>query len=75
MAAAASPDGRDPGCIQHGMDELLAQRIYGLCCGHEDMNEHSVLRNDVLMQTAVGSDVMRSVVGDGLPHGADAAPR
>src|SRR5574337_1141550 len=36
--------------------ELLAQRIYGLCCGYEDLNDHQALRGDVLMQTAVGRD-------------------
>jgi hypothetical protein len=53
-AAAAIPDPRDPGRIRHGLRELLAQRLYGLCCGYEDLNDHKTLRSDVLMQTAVG---------------------
>ena len=36
------------------MRDLLAQRIYGLCCGHEDLNDHDRLREDVLMRTALG---------------------
>ena len=36
------------------MRDLLAQRIYGLCCGHEDLNDHDRLREDVLMHTALG---------------------
>ncbi len=55
-AAAAIPDPRDPGRIHHGLRELLAQRLYGLCCGYEDLNDHKALRADLLMQTAVGSD-------------------
>ena len=55
-AAAAIPDPRDPERIRHGLRELLAQRLYGLCCGYEDLNDHKTLRADVLMQTAVGSD-------------------
>jgi hypothetical protein len=53
-AAAAIPDPRDPGRITHSLRELLAQRLYGLCCGYEDLNDHKALRSDVLMQTAVG---------------------
>jgi hypothetical protein len=53
-AAAAIPDPRDPERIRHDLRDLLAQRLYGLCCGYEDLNDHKTLRDDVLMQTAVG---------------------
>jgi hypothetical protein len=52
--AAALDDPRDPDRITHPLRDLLAQRIYGLCCGYEDLNDHAALRDDVLMQTAVG---------------------
>jgi Transposase DDE domain group 1 len=55
-AAAAIPDPRDPERIRHGLRDMLAQRLYGLCCGYEDLNDHQTLRDDVLMQTAVGRD-------------------
>lgn len=55
-AAAAIPDPRDPERIRHGLREMLAQRLYGLCCGYEDLNDHKTLRDDLLMQTAVGRD-------------------
>jgi hypothetical protein len=55
-AAAAIPDPRDPQRITHPLRDLLAQRLYGLCCGYEDLNDHKALRGDVLMQTAVGRD-------------------
>ena len=38
------------------MRDMLAQRVYGLCCGHEDLNDHDRLREDVLVQTALGRD-------------------
>ena len=53
-AAAVLSDGRDPARIKHALRDLLAQRIYALCCGHEDLNDHQRLREDVLVQTALG---------------------
>ena len=53
-AAAVLSDPRDPTRITHTLRDLLAQRIYGLCCGYEDLNDHDALRDDLLMQTAVG---------------------
>ena len=35
MAAAALPDPREPSRIEHGLEQLIAQRVYGLCCGYE----------------------------------------
>lgn len=55
-AAAVIPDPRDPDRIHHKLRDLLAQRLYGLCCGYEDLNDHKALRGDTLMQTAVGRD-------------------
>jgi hypothetical protein len=52
--AAVFSDARDPARITHRLRDLLAQRIYGLCCGYEDLNDHDALRADLLMQTAVG---------------------
>lgn len=53
-AAAALDDSRDPSKVEHSLRSLLAQRIYALCCGYEDLNDHDRLRQDVLLQTAVG---------------------
>lgn len=53
--AAALPDPRNPDLIVHEMRDLVAQRMYGLCCGYEDLNDHAALRQDALMQTAVGT--------------------
>jgi hypothetical protein len=52
--AAVFGDSRRAASITHGMRELLAQRIYGLCCGWDDVSDHNVLRRDLALQTAVG---------------------
>lgn len=54
QAAAVLRDPRDRKRIHHELRDLLAQRIYGLCQGYEDLNDHDRLRRDTLMQTAVG---------------------
>ncbi|WP_081918032.1 transposase [Methylobacter sp. BBA5.1] len=33
--------------IRHQVGDLLCQRVYGLACGHEDLSDHDVLRNDL----------------------------
>lgn len=53
--ANALHDPRDPERITHELRDLIAQRLYGLCCGYEDLNDHGQLRRDPLMQTAVGT--------------------
>ena len=35
---------------------MLRQRVYGLALGGEDLNDHGALRQDVVIQTAVGVD-------------------
>lgn len=52
--AEALHDPRNQDMIEHEMRDLVAQRLYGLCCGYEDLNDHTTLRQDPLMQTAVG---------------------
>ena len=53
-AAAALGDTRDRSKVVHSLRSLLAQRLYALCCGYEDLNDHQRLREDVLLQTALG---------------------
>jgi hypothetical protein len=47
-------DHREPKRIQHTVEELVAQRVYALCCGYEDLNDHEALRDDLLLAVAVG---------------------
>jgi hypothetical protein len=55
-AARHIADPRDPLRITHGVRDMLRQRIYGLALGWEDLNDHSALRQDIAMQSAVGVD-------------------
>ena len=52
--AEALHDPRRQERITHDLRDLIVQRLYGLCCGYEDLNDHGQLRQDPLMQTAVG---------------------
>jgi hypothetical protein len=47
----ALPDPRDPERLAHSQRSLLAQRIFGLALGYEDLNDHQQLRHDPLWQT------------------------
>ena len=47
-------DHRDPELVEHTLPELLKQRIFGLCLGYEDLNDHEQLRHDPLLAVLVG---------------------
>jgi hypothetical protein len=47
-------DTRDPQRIEHELSEMLAQRIYGLALGYEDLNDHEQLRQDPLLGVLAG---------------------
>jgi hypothetical protein len=47
-------DYRSPLLIEHGLKELVAQRVYGLALGYEDLNDHDDLRRDPLMAILAG---------------------
>lgn len=48
------PDPRDPLHIEHDQRTLLAQRVLAIACGWEDLNDHAMLRNDLVLQLASG---------------------
>jgi len=52
--AACFTDHRDPEAIEHSVLDLVRQRIYGLCLGYEDLNDHDRLRADALIAACVG---------------------
>ncbi len=47
-------DYRDADLVEHSVEELLRQRIFGLALGYEDLNDHDQLRYDPLLATLVG---------------------
>ena len=52
--AACFTDHRNPDLIEHTVEELIAQRVYALALGYEDLNDHDDLRRDPLLATVVG---------------------
>ena len=54
MFAACFVDHRKADLIEHPVEHLLAQRVYGLALGYEDLNDHDDLRRDPLLATVVG---------------------
>jgi len=62
--AACFLDRRQPERIEHSIEEMLAQRIYGLALGYEDVNDHEQLRIDPLFHVLAERDQMdRSLAG------------
>jgi hypothetical protein len=51
--AACFRDYRHPDLIEHTVEELVAQRVYGLALGYEDLNDHEELRKDPLLAVLV----------------------
>ena len=47
-------DGRSPLQVKHQLSEMLAQRVYGLALGYEDLNDHEQLRTDPLLAVLAG---------------------
>lgn len=47
-------DHRKPELVEHEVEQLLRQRVFGIACGYEDLNDHSTLRDDPLLAAVVG---------------------
>ena len=45
-------DRRDARFVEHRVQELVAQRLYALALGYEDLNDHADLRRDPLLAVA-----------------------
>lgn len=54
QAAACFTDHRAENLIEHTVEDLVGQRVFGLALGYEDLNDHDRLRYDSLMATLVG---------------------
>jgi hypothetical protein len=57
-------DERQPGKVRHTLEDLLAQRIFGLACGHADANDADRLADDPIHKLLLGRD---PIAGDSLP--------
>ena len=49
-------DDRQPGKVRHALEDLLAQRIFGLACGHPDANDADRLADDPIHKLLLGRD-------------------
>jgi hypothetical protein len=81
--AGCFTDYRQPERIEHPLEEMLAQRIYGLALGYEDLNDHEQLRQDPLLGVLAGKrDLSEPLAGKSTlnrleltPAGSPAAER
>ncbi len=73
-------DARNPVFVEHSVEQLVSQRIYGLALGYEDLNDHEQLRQDPLLRVLAGkadvedsplagkSTLNRLELSDGTPN-------
>ena len=47
-------DRRCESAVEHSVRTLVAQRVYGIAAGYEDLNDHDVLRRDRLWAAVIG---------------------
>ncbi|HAA32711.1 MAG TPA: IS1380 family transposase [Cyanobacteria bacterium UBA8553] len=59
--AACFQDHRQANRVEHSVKSLVAQRVYGLVQGYEDLNDHEQLRHEPMFALAVGK-----LMGDGI---------
>lgn len=43
--------------VEHSVSSLIAQKIYGLIMGYEDINDHETLRQDLIFALTVGQGI------------------
>src|SRR5881628_1505856 len=56
-------DDRQPGKVRHTLEDLVAQRIFGLACGYPDANDADRLGDDPIQKLLLGRD---PIVGERL---------
>jgi len=52
--AVCFTDYRNPNAIEHGLQALVAQRVYGQGLGYGDLNDHDAARKDSVLALLVG---------------------
>ena len=73
-------DARNPIFVEHSVEQLVSQRVYGLALGYEELNDHEQLRQDPLLRVLAGkanvedsplagkSTLNRLELSDGTPN-------
>jgi len=49
-------DARQTGKVEHGLLDVIRQRIFGLVAGYEDANDHTRLRHDPILQAVANRE-------------------
>ena len=57
--AACFDDGRTPVLVEHSVATMVAQRVFGIALGYEDLVDHDQLRHDPVLATLAGKLVAR----------------
>jgi hypothetical protein len=52
-------DGRNQNLVDHSIQEMLSQRVYGLALGYEDLNDHEQLRHDPVFGILAGREELQ----------------
>ena len=52
--AACFQDGRTPALVEHSVPAMVAQRVFGIALGDEDLVDHDQLRHDPVLATLAG---------------------
>jgi hypothetical protein len=52
--AACFTDRRTPGLVEHQVETLVMQRVFGVALGYEDLNDHDELRRDPVLAVVAG---------------------
>src|SRR5271163_2726751 len=79
--AACFTDRRDPRFVEHRVETLVGQRIFGLALGYEDLLDHDELRKDLTLAVLAGKlkPVLRSdceaLAGKSTLNRLERAPR
>jgi len=55
-------DPGDPNLTDHGLDEMVRQRIHGILAGYEDCNDHDTLRGDPVVKMVKGCALAAAVL-------------
>jgi hypothetical protein len=54
--SATVPDARDPARVTHDVEDLVAQRVFAIACGHPDGNDGDRLAADPIHKLLLGRD-------------------
>jgi hypothetical protein len=52
--AACFDDGRNADLVEHTVETMVAQRVFGIALGYEDIVDHDQLRHDPILATLAG---------------------